>query len=104
MAQITAKTPTEKMAVYQNKNTLERLICDNIYHKRVFDDATWLSVRKENEQRKFLIREDALTRIESRVISSAVESLPYTQFVGSSILSSPTNQIASLADVVLAPD
>jgi hypothetical protein len=30
----------------------------------VFDDATWLSVRKENEQRKFLIREDALTRIE----------------------------------------
>jgi len=26
-----------------------------------------------------------------RVISSAVESLPYTQFVGSSILSSPTN-------------
>ena len=25
-----------------------------------------------------------------RVISSAVESLPYTQFVGSSILSSPT--------------
>ena len=64
MAQVTAKTPAEKMAVYQNKITLERLICDNIYHKRVFDDATWLSVRKENEQRKFLVREDALTRIE----------------------------------------
>jgi hypothetical protein len=64
MAQVTAKTPAEKMAIYQNKITLERLMCDNIYHKRVFDDATWLSVRKENEQRRFLIREDALTRIE----------------------------------------
>ena len=64
MAQVTAKIPAEKIAVYQNKITLERLICDNIYHKRVFDDATWLSVRKENEQRRFLIREDALTRIE----------------------------------------
>ena len=64
MAQVTAKTPAEKMAVYQNKITLERLICDNIYHKRVFENATWLSVRKENEQRRFLIREDALTQIE----------------------------------------
>jgi len=64
MAQVTAKTSAEKMAVYQNKITLERLICDNIYYKRVFDDATWLSVHKENEQRRFLIREDALTRIE----------------------------------------
>jgi hypothetical protein len=64
MAQVTAKTPAEKMAVYQNKITLERLICDNIYHKRVFDNATWLSVRKENEDRRFLIREDALTQIE----------------------------------------
>jgi len=64
MAQVTAKTSAEKMAVFQNKITLERLICDNIYYKRVFDDITWLSVRKENEQRRFLIREDALTRIE----------------------------------------
>ena len=31
-----------------------------------------------------------LPRSMFRVISSAVESLPYTQFVGSSILSSPT--------------
>ena len=64
MAQVRAKTSAEKMAVFQNKITLERLICDNIYYKRVFDDITWLSVRKENEQRRFLIREDALTRIE----------------------------------------
>ena len=64
MAQVRAKTSAEKMAVFQNKITLERLICDNIYAKREFEGATWLSVRKENEQRRFLIREDALTRIE----------------------------------------
>jgi hypothetical protein len=64
MAQVRAKTSAEKMAVFQNKITLERLICDNIYAKREFEGATWLSVRRENEQRKFLIREDALTRIE----------------------------------------
>jgi hypothetical protein len=63
MAQVRAKTSAEKMAVFQNKITLERLICDNIYAKREFEGATWLSVRRENEQRKFLIREDALTRI-----------------------------------------
>ena len=64
MAQVKAKTPAEKMGVFQNKITLERLICDNIYSKRQFEGATWLSVHKENEERRFLIREDALTRIE----------------------------------------
>jgi len=64
MAQVTAKTPAEKMAVFQNKITLERLICDNIYSKREFDGVTWLSVHKENQERKFLIREDALVRVE----------------------------------------
>jgi len=64
MAQVTAKTAAEKMAVFQNKITLERLVCDNIYSKRHFDGITWLSVHKENEERKFLIREDALTRLD----------------------------------------
>lgn len=64
MAQVTARRPEEKVALYQNKITLERLICDNIYYRRHFDGATWLSVRRENEQRRFLIREDALTRID----------------------------------------
>jgi hypothetical protein len=64
MTQVKAKTPAEKMGVFQNKITLERLICDNIYAKRQFEGITWLSVHKENEERRFLIREDALTRIE----------------------------------------
>jgi hypothetical protein len=64
MTQVSAKTPAEKIAVFQNKITLERLVCDNIYSKRHFDGITWLSVHKENEDRKFLIREDALTRLD----------------------------------------
>jgi hypothetical protein len=63
MAQVTAKTPEQKRALFQNKITLERLICDNVYAKRQFEGITWLSVHKENEERRFLIREDALTRI-----------------------------------------
>ena len=63
MAQVKAKTPEQKRAIFENKITLERLVCDNIYSKRQFEGATWLSVHKENEQRNFLIREDALTRI-----------------------------------------
>ena len=63
MAQVRAKTPEQKRALFQNKITLERLVCDNIYSRREFDGVTWLSVHKENEERKFLIREDALTRI-----------------------------------------
>ncbi len=63
MAQVRARTPEQKQAIFENKITLERLVCDNIYSKREFDGATCLSVRKENEERKFLIREDALTRI-----------------------------------------
>ncbi len=63
MAQVKAKTTEEKRVLFQNKITLERLVCDNVYSKREFDGATWLSVHKENEERKFLIREDALTRI-----------------------------------------
>ena len=63
MAQVTARTAEQKRAIFENKITLERLVCDNIYSRREFDGATWLSVHKENEERKFLIREDALTRI-----------------------------------------
>jgi hypothetical protein len=56
-------TTEQKQAVFENKITLERLVCDNINFKREFEGTTWLSVHKENEERKFLIREDALTRI-----------------------------------------
>ena len=56
-------TPEEKVVIYQNKITMERLVCNNVKFRRYIDGAHWLSVRRENEDRYFLIREDALTRI-----------------------------------------
>jgi hypothetical protein len=50
--------------IFENKITLERLICDNINRKRYFDGVEWLSVRRPDTERKFLIRADALRRIE----------------------------------------
>ena len=52
-----------KSAVFENKITRERLICDNVDLVRWFDGAAFLSVRREGEQRRFLIRRDALQEI-----------------------------------------
>ena len=56
--------PTTKPVLLENKITLERVVCDNINLKRHFDGVTWLSVRKPNEERRFLMREDALRPVE----------------------------------------
>ena len=63
MAQVKARTAEQKRAIFENKITRERLVCDNVYSKREFEGITWLSVHRENEERKFLIREDALERV-----------------------------------------
>ena len=54
-----------KPVVFENKITRERLICDNIRLVRVFDGAEFLSVHRVNESRNFLIRRDALEKIDS---------------------------------------
>ncbi len=53
-----------KPVVFENKITLERLLCDNINLKRYFDGVEWLSVRRPGEERKFLMRQDALRIVE----------------------------------------
>jgi len=56
-----------KPVVFENKITRERLICDNIRLVRVFDGAEFLSVHRPNEDRNFLIRKDALEKIDSNL-------------------------------------
>jgi hypothetical protein len=56
-----------KPVVFENKITRERLICDNIKLVRVFDGAEFLSVHRVNESRNFLIRKDALEKIDSNL-------------------------------------
>ena len=53
-----------KPVLFENKITLEKFVCDNINLKRHFDGITWLSVHRVGEERKFLMREDALQVIE----------------------------------------
>jgi hypothetical protein len=52
-----------KTKIFENKITRERYICDNIRMVRRLDGIEYLSVRKENEERKFLIRRDSLQEI-----------------------------------------
>ena len=52
-----------KTKTFENKITLERYICDNIRMVRRLDGVEYLSVRKENEERKFLIRKDSLQEV-----------------------------------------
>jgi hypothetical protein len=54
-----------KPVVFENKITRERLICDNIRLVRVFDGVEFLSVHRPNESRNFLMRRDALEKIDS---------------------------------------
>jgi hypothetical protein len=52
-----------KTKTFENKITLERYICDNIRMVRRLDGVEYLSVRRVNEDRKFLIRRDSLQEV-----------------------------------------
>ena len=49
--------------IFENKITKERYVCDDSRFVRWFDGEEFVSVRKVNEERKFLIRRSALTEV-----------------------------------------
>lgn len=49
--------------IYENKITKERYICDDQRFVRWFDGEEFVSVRRVDEQRKFLIRRSALIEV-----------------------------------------
>ena len=53
--------------VFENKITKERYVCDDLRFVRWFDGEEFVSVRKINEERKFLIRRSALTPVRDTV-------------------------------------
>ena len=53
--------------IFENKITKERYVCDDLRFVRWFDGEEFVSVRKVNEARKFLIRLSALTEIKETV-------------------------------------
>jgi hypothetical protein len=53
--------------IFENKITKERYVCDDLRFVRWFDGEEFVSVRKVNEERKFLIRRSALTEVREPV-------------------------------------
>ena len=53
--------------IYENKITRERYICDDRRFVRWFDGEEFVSVRRVNETRTFLIRRGALTEVKETV-------------------------------------
>ena len=54
-------------AIFENKITKERYVCDDLRFVRWFDGEEFVSVRKVNETRTFLIRRSALTQVKNPV-------------------------------------
>ena len=53
--------------IFENKITRERYICDDLRFVRWFDGEEFVSVRKLDETRKFLIRRSALIQVREPV-------------------------------------
>jgi hypothetical protein len=53
--------------IFENKITKERYVCDDLRFVRWFDGEEFVSVRKVDEARKFLIRRSALTPVQEPV-------------------------------------
>jgi len=53
--------------IFENKITKERYVCEDLRFVRWFDGEEFVSVRKIDEARKFLIRRSALTQIKEPV-------------------------------------
>jgi hypothetical protein len=53
--------------IFENKITRERYVCDDVRFVRWFDGEEFVSVRKIDKARKFLIRRSALTQVKDTV-------------------------------------
>jgi hypothetical protein len=53
--------------IFENKITRERYVCDDLRFVRWFDGEEFVSVRKVDESRTFLIRRSALTEVREPV-------------------------------------
>jgi len=53
--------------IFENKITKERYVCEDLRFVRWFDGEEFVSVRKINETRTFLIRRSALTEVKEPV-------------------------------------
>jgi len=52
-----------KPIMFENIRTRERVVCDNLRNVSVIDGEEYIAVRRENEQRVFLIKKTALVKV-----------------------------------------
>lgn len=52
-----------KPVIFENRVSHERVICDNVQQVQTIDGVEFLQVRRQNEQRHFLMRKDSLQKI-----------------------------------------
>ena len=57
-----------KPTVYENPRNHERVICPDARDVRVIDGVEYLSVHRTGEMRTFLIRRDAVRRVDTKII------------------------------------
>jgi hypothetical protein len=54
--------------VYENPRNHERVVCPDVRDVRVIDGVEYLSVHRQGEMRTFLIRRDAVRRVDTKII------------------------------------
>jgi hypothetical protein len=52
-----------KPITFENRVSHERVICDDVRQVQTIDGVEFLQVRRQNEQRHFLMRKDSLQKI-----------------------------------------
>lgn len=52
-----------KPITFENRVSHERVICDDVKKVQTIDGVEFLQVRRQNEQRHFLMRKDSLQKI-----------------------------------------
>jgi hypothetical protein len=51
-----------KSILFKNRINNEKLICDNIQNIQIIDGVEYYQVRRENQERQFLMRKDVLVK------------------------------------------
>ena len=54
-----------KAVILQNRRSNEKFVCDNWRDVRVIEGVEYINVRKLDTQRQFLMRKDALQRVDA---------------------------------------
>ena len=90
-----------KSMTFVNERNGEQVVCDDVRAVQVIDGVDYLVVHKQDNPRPFMMRKDALKKVNG--VSSVVVCTPFCEIgsMGSFPIRHP--KYVTLADVVIAP-